>query len=251
MKKQLLLCVLLCAMTPTLTQARWLGNWLLGASLGYADREATLRTQSTDFLFNADGDLIESIPTQIQTDYTDKGFIQGIFGGYQAVCNRWLLGLELGLEWHHFDKVHPFLHVDEANLLFFEGFACYKRSGMIDISSRFGFAITEYFMPYLRLGAEFGRDVFEIDFVPTLAVLGTSSDKQKHWTHRFLVGAGAEIPLPHTCGATLRLEYDYHSKARSFVLEGSTVPLPDIIIFNTSIQPSTQSVRMSLVWNFL
>ena len=251
MKKQLLLCVLLFAMTPTLAQARWVDNWLLGASLGYGDREATLRTQSTPFLTNPDGDLIEFIPTQIHTDFTDKGFIQSIFGGYQAVCNRWLMGIELGIDWHHFDKIHPFLQVDAFNPIVFEGFARYKRSGMIDISSRWGFAITEYFMPYLRLGAEFGRDVFEIDFVPTLGNFGTSSTKQKHWTHRFLVGAGAEIPLPNTCGATLRLEYGYHSKARSFVLESGTVPVPDIIIFNTSIQPSTQTVRLSLVWNFL
>ena len=247
---------------PLLCSARvgWEGNWLLGASLGFADREASRETTLT---YVSNFGFLNFPVSDIVRDHADKGIIQGIFGGYQAICNRWLMGIEMGIEWHHFDKNQAFAFSDAGGLFGWLGNARYRRNGMIDLSGRIGFAVTPVFMPYVRLGAEFGQDRFEAQYAlaPAFATPILVESTQKHWTHRFLAGVGVEIPIPRTCGATLRLEYDFHSKARTIELQGDTivelssrrralargVPTAEFI---TGMQPYTQSGRISLVWNF-
>ena len=62
----------------------WYDNWLLGLSGGYANREALIQSSVTTF----------GNPLYYSRDASDNGWLAAVFGGYQAIHEKWLLGGE-------------------------------------------------------------------------------------------------------------------------------------------------------------
>lgn len=208
----------------------WLDNWLVGVSTGYITREA---------------DIVSSITTvsdygSFSRNSSDNGWLGAVFGGYQSIYRQWLIGGEFNLEWENVNSSHDYMFAgDEVSTR-------YRRKGVIDFSGRAGYALTSNLMPYLRLGVEVSRDSLASSFE------GITPDAfiyNKAWIHRFLVGIGAEMPIPDTCGLTVRLEYDYHSKGKTIEDFGATGIGLQTIEYYTAMQPRSYSGRVSLVWN--
>lgn len=225
-------CMLLPATASANWQPGWLDNWLLGLSGGYATRKSDIDSRITTFPL---------VVTNVR-DSSDNGWLAAGFGGYQAMLDKWLLGGEFNLEWQEIEDSHNYAFAGRnVN-------AEYRRKGSIALTGRIGYALTPNLLPYIRVGAEVSRDSLTSTFVgpPTSA-----SIFNKAWIHRFIVGVGAEMPIPCTCGISLRLEYDYHSKGQTIEDYGSTGSGITTIEYYTAMQPRTYSGRLSVVWNFL
>lgn len=212
-------------------QNGWLDNWLLGVSTGYAARSSVIGSSIIDL-----GNL-----SAYSRQSSDNGWLVAGFLGYQAIRCQWLLGTEFNLEWQNIDNTHFYAFSGRRVT------ADYRRKGMLDLSGRVGYAFTPNFMPYVRLGAEISRDslasMFEGRFIPDANLYN------KAWIHRFLLGIGVEAPIPGTCGKTIRLEYNYHSKGKTIEDFGATGAGDTMIEYYTAMQPKTYSGRVSLVWN--
>jgi opacity protein-like surface antigen len=235
--------------------ASWVGNWLMGASWGYAEQEAGFRTNVS---YVTPTNLNNVFPiTTIVRDHSDVGFVWSLLVGYQVICRQWLVGMEFNVDWRDIEETHPFAFTDALPFLNWIGSERYERKRIGALTGRLGYAIRPYFMPFVRFGIELGKDRFQTNFaLNPLQTPFSSEFEDRHWTHRFLTGLGFEIPLPHTCGATFRMEYNYSSKGRTIESE-QEIALPPLIgqtpftvFFDSAMQPYTQSWKGSLVWNF-
>ncbi|MFI4937079.1 MAG: outer membrane protein [Candidatus Berkiellales bacterium] len=226
----------------------WTGNWYVGGSLGYADLNGDLNT-TMNYTGNAiPGQFLQTLNV---INYTDTGFVVGALVGYQEIWHQWLVGGELNFDLQSIDRNHTFAFSDIDNLIGWTGNARYQRKNMIGLSGRVGYAVSPYFMPFARLGVGFSDDKLITSFAGNPGVYPNEVVMtEQHWIHCFLLGAGAEIPIPHTCGATVRLEYNFYSRART--VQGFGLLLDGVIspTFQSGIQPEMQMIRMSLVWNF-
>lgn len=239
-------CLLLSTSAWASSDAIWQGNWLMGAAIGFADRDASIQTTLS---YGGPGVLLTP-ETIVGVDYEDSGFIWGLLVGYQAINQKWLVGGEFNLDWHNFDEEHAYAFADAANILGWEATARYKRNVMMGLTSRWGYAIVPYFMPYFRLGVELGNDKIDATFENSFFYPSGINIGERTWVYRFLIGAGIEIPLLMTCGATTRVEFNFHSKGRSLEANGIIADglfIPDV---TTTMQPSEQSARIVLIWNF-
>jgi opacity protein-like surface antigen len=209
----------------------WEDNWVLGVSAGYASRESDIGSSITLFRnFSA-----------YSRNSSDDGVLGAVFVGYQFVNGPLLAGGEFNLEWENINNSHTY---DFSNR---QVTAEYRRKGLIDLSGRIGYALTENFMPYLRVGAELSRDSLTSTFSGNAITSATLYNKA--WIHRFIVGLGVEMPVPQTCGMTLRLEYDFHSKGKTIEAYAATGLEVTQIDYYTAMQPRTYSGRISGVWN--
>lgn len=209
----------------------WLGNALLGISGGYMTRKS-LVVSSVSTANNFLG---------YSRDASDNGWLGAGFAGYQAIHQQWLLGAELNIEWEAIEHTHRYFFATESVT------AAYRRKGVFDLSGRVGYAFTPNWMPYVRVGGEISRDDLRSNFVDSVTSINLFN---KAWIHRFIVGLGAEMPIPDVPGLTVRLEYDYHSKGKTiedYAATGTTVP---ILSYYTAMQPRSYSGRISVVWNF-
>lgn len=223
---------MICPISYANWSTSWHDNWLVGVSAGYAQRKSTVQASVQPFVgFTGYG-----------KDVNDEGWLAAIFGGYQAVYEEWLLGGEFNLEWENIENSHHY------NFAARDVSTTYRRKGLLDFSGRLGFAFAENWMPYLRVGVELSRDALSSYFVgnatPNITIFN------KAWIHRFILGLGAEMPIPGMCGLTVRLEYDYHSKGKTIEDYGATGERLTLIQYYTAMQPRTYSGRASLVWNF-
>lgn len=212
-------------------ESRWLDNWVVGVSGGYASRE---------------GDIVSSITgfrnySAYSRSSSDDGWLGAAFIGYQSILGPLLFGGEFNLEYEMIDTSHTYAFADRHVT------AEYRRKGLIDLSGRMGYAVTTNFMPYLRLGAELSRDSLISTFAGSS--VPNASLYNKMWIHRFLVGLGVEMPVPDTCGMTVRLEYDFHSKGKTIETYDATGVGITLIDYYTAMQPRTYSGRISVVWN--
>lgn len=240
-----LLCLSLTAKASI--QPGWVGNFLIGVSAGYADLYGDLSTSLNYQGREPDNDIFQ---TSYST-YDNSGFMLGVLAGYQEIRHLWLVGAEINFELHALDEVHQLDFSDSHRQIDWMGTVRYSRKNTIGISGRLGFAMTQYFMPYLRLGGEFSRDTLSAAFSGDMAVFPQELViSKRHWLHRFLLGIGAEFPLLETCGATIRVEYNFHSKART--IKGEATYLDEIYspTLQTGFQPQMQSAKISFIWNF-
>lgn len=250
MKKQIAL-VLMAWILPGLAvaslQRGWTGNWYMGGSLGYA----TLYGDDHTNMMYGFGALAANTAVDVYRDYSDNGLLVGVLAGYQEIRNQWLVGAEFTADLQSIDKNHPFAFSDAQELVGWNADVRYQRRNMLGLVGRVGYAVTPFMMPYFRLGVEFSNDKMTTSYFGNPAVYPYDVViSQAHWLHRFLIGVGAEVPLPHTCGATMRLEYNFHSKGRTIEEYGSLVDGIFSPQFYNEMQPEMQSGRISLVWNF-
>ena len=222
-------------------QAQWEGNWLIGVSGGWAEREGNL------YLSTFDTDVEEL--TVVGNNLEDSGWDWGILGGYQARCNGWLVGVELNVDWanRHNDNTYQYTDVDGDS---FVVSADYKRDTNVGLTGRLGFQVAQFVLPYIRAGVETSRDRLSIN-----AVTAGSSSMQafavsgSERVYRFVAGIGAEIPVPMVTGLSARAEYDYHSKGRSVDAQGFAT---DAVTFvNANTKQRVNSGIIALVYNFM
>jgi hypothetical protein len=229
-------------------EAGWAGHWLLGASAGYGNRSGSAQTA-----FGYNGTLFPAtFPQSLNIhDYGASGLIWGIFTGYQAVKQSWLIGAEVNIDRHEMNEDLNFAFTDTNRIIGWTGSTNYKRDLVLGLTGRAGYAITPFFLTYVRLGVEFGHDKLTTDYVGNPSAypygIGVSTTT---YVHRALSGFGFEIPLPMTCDGSFRMEYNWHSKSKTlkangYVIDGLVSPA-----FESSLQPQTHSGRVALVWNF-
>lgn len=210
--------------------AGWEGNWLVGVSGGYENRAGDMN------IYLVDNQSAVPLDNQI-IDADDKGFIWGFLGGYQARCNGWLFGIELNVDWHDNHKKHNFFFVDGLDSTFAPTIR-YERETNVGLTGRFGRAISDFFLAYIRLGAETSEDELHLSF-------DVESSRRQY---RFVGGLGAEMPF-FLENLTLRTEYNYHSKGRR--LEVNAVTPNNSTLYVVDAKPQTHVALASLVWNFI
>lgn len=227
------------------TYAGWQGNWLLGVSGGYAERRGDVDVSM----------LYTARPLVAQTDwddrYSDTGAIWGVLAGYQLKNCGWTWGAEVSVDSQDIDEEQAFVFPDVARLFSWGVRTNYSRDAVIAISGRMAYEMAPYFIPYLRLGAEGSKDSLDVDISGDSTVFPFAvALHNEHWVYRYLVGAGTETPL-FCSRASLRLEYNYHSKGKSLEASGIMVSPNPTPFYITQMHPRTQSLKLSLVWNFV
>lgn len=218
-------------------QAGWKGNFLLGVEGGYANRDGDLNI-----------DVTEAAPAtgraDLVLDYNEDGFIWGVLAGYQAKCNRVLLGLEANVSWQDFGERQTYTGFD-GNGDFYNIAAEHERGTVVGLTFRAGYQLNDWVMPYLRAGAETSEDkiIFQANNVTQNSVVALEDE---HRTYRFVGGAGLEFPLIHQ--AVLRLEYKYSSSGKASAL--GNIPGSGETI-DTEIDGNNQHAGLvAFVWNF-
>jgi len=226
----------------------WSGNWLVGASAGYGSRTGSNQTQLS---YNGTGFPATYPQSLIIRDYSAPGNLFGFFTGYQAVKDYWLAGVELNFDRHDMNDDLSFAFTDTNGAIGFRGTTNYKRDWVLGLTARVGYAITPFFLPYVRFGVEFGHDKLTTQYSGNPASYPYSIEMStRTYVHRALSGFGIELPLPMTCGASFRLEYNWHSKSKTVKAHGNILDGLVSPAFESSLQPQTHSGRAALVWNF-
>ncbi len=229
----------------------WDGNFLVGASGGYGER---LGSMDITLAYTSP---LEAIPVSfLIEDYTDTGFIGGFFAGYQVRYNRFVLGGEFNIDWDNMKHNH-FFAIQDANAqvdlpgFAYNGLVRYKREPTIGITARIGYEITRCFMPYFRLGLEQSDDKLMVAYYGDPAIYNFSVITEgEHKQLRYVIGIGAEVPLPIFNFIGIRFEYDFHSRGKTMEALGI---INDGLGFNpffmNKINPKTHTGKLSVVWN--
>lgn len=247
MKKVKLALLVSAGLLATSAQAGWQGNWLLGVSGGWA-------------WHNNDDDVTVSVLTPstfasatFDNDNDNSHGIWGFLAGYQARCNGWLLGAEVNVDWRSNDDDDSFAFVTPAGTAF-AATVSRDRDAVVGLTGRLGYEVSPFFMPYVRLGVDFGdrdHDFFlaSTNLTPNITVTGSNDDNDR-WG--FVGGVGAEFPVPVIAGLSLRAEWNYHSRGNhgddnnAFVASNGTT----LIGVSGGNDRHEQTARASLVFNF-
>lgn len=240
------LCLSSTLFVACAAQAGWQGNWLLGVSAGGAwhsndDFGGTITHP------NALGSTAFSLG---EVDNDDDSFIWGFLAGYQARCNGWVIGGEVNVDWRgNGDDDNSFSFVDPVDGLV-TGSVSSDRDTVWGITARFGYEVSCYFMPYIRLGVDNGGRNF--DFVAVnganYAVVSNGDNDNHRWG--FVGGIGAEFPIPAIAGLSVRAEWNYHARGGD---DNDIVALASdqATLYTVSVgDRHEQTARASLVWNF-
>jgi hypothetical protein len=144
-----------------------------------------------------------------------------------------------------------FAFADSQNLVGWNGQISYDRKFVLGLTGRVGYSFVSFLMPYVRFGVEMSDDEIHSFYRDNTSniVFPTGDGHTETWVYRFLVGIGAELPLPTCLPLSLRMEYNYHSKGKT--LDATSVGVGGVApVFNASLQPWANSGRIVLVWNF-
>lgn len=222
-------------------------QWMLGVSGGYIIQSAKL-TGSMNYTHNA-------LPPGFFTTYYkhelfDNSYLGGILGGLQFSCNDWLLGLELSGDWQSLNQKREFSQTDLFNVRGWGATSQYDKGASVSLSVRWGYQVTPYLMPYMRLGLETSRDKLNVSFHGTPDYPGSYETTDKKQMYRFLAGFGAESMLPCFPCLKLRLEYNYLSRgqrleSQGLIIDGLTNPF-----FDNESLPKYHLWKLALVWYF-
>ncbi|MGD9591417.1 MAG: outer membrane protein [Candidatus Berkiella sp.] len=229
----------------------WDGNFLIGASGARAER-----------LDNVDITLFYTFPGNtipvsfIIEDYTDTGYLGGFFAGYQIYVNRFVIGAEFNVDWDYLDRKH-FFGFSDANGqvgvspgLGYAAMARYERDVTYALSARVGYEITRCFMPYFRLGVAKSKDTLTVAFAGDPAIYNFNVITQGDGPQiRYLLGIGAEIPMPLLPFIGLRGEYNFQSRAKNIEALGSINDGALNPFFMNKMNPKTHIAKLSVVWN--
>lgn len=217
-------------LASTAASAGWQGNFLIGAEGGYAWRDGHLNQRIVDYS-NA-GALRFILSTQDNSlSFADSAGFGGLLVGYQAQCNRLLLGLEANFDWHGTEDNKPFHHLAGTNpeILPVEhhfATASYERGFTVGLSARAGYEVTRWLMPYIRLGIETSRDTLRYNselLTPGIAALPVQVYAQgEERSYRFVGGAGLEFDT-YIDELTFRVEYNYVPNSKRVKASAGTV----------------------------
>ena len=213
-------------------------NFLVGIDGGYAWRDATVNTETRD--------ISNNVFYKYSREYDTDGGIFGIFGGFQIMCDRWLVGLEANFGWQGFDDQQDFAQVFGVNTV--TGYVDFEREFVFGVSFRGGYELTNWMLAYVRLGVETSQDtlkgVVDIDGARAFDY------DQKHRSVRYLVGAGVEFPIPSYENISLRVEYNYSQRDGSFGFANTVIGLAPASVY-AELNPNQHAVKGAVVWNFI
>jgi opacity protein-like surface antigen len=221
-------------------------NFYLGGEVGYAMQKANfLTTYSSAF-------IPPSFVTSTDVTYEDKGMLFGLIGGWQYRFMRWMFGLEASVDFTGHEKNRPFNYTpgpdSDAHVT---GTILYDRGDAYGIAGRVGYFVTPFFMPYIKVGAQYSRD--ELNYVafygegtpPGSATLGKDFLSKREGIWAWLGGVGMEFPT-YIGSSTIRFEYNY-TRAQSLSINASTAAASGLHKFQT---PYTHTGKVAWVWNF-
>lgn len=217
-------------------QAQWQQNFLVGASLGYAERKS-------DLLFSRITPVPQIHVLDTLRPYRDNGYFWGFMGGWQTYCNNWLFGAELNADWHYYEGTRNFAFTQNGTGVALA--ARFRRNLAIGISGRVGYQVMDYLMPYLRLGVEVSKDKMYTEFMVANSFF-TANDQLR--TYRFFGGIGLEAPISWVAGLSVRFELNHHKEGKAVRPMGR---LADGTLIYTEQAPKMFSGKLSLVYNFI
>lgn len=224
------------------------GHAIIGVDVGYQSRSGKL---NSDYFATAATPLGLPVGTPIVSTInklSDSGTTLGILGGYQFWYNNMFLGLEGHVDWGRYENVKLFTYqtVTPAGINI-NGDATYIQGTRYGITARFGMKVPPFFMPYVRIGAEYSEHEVSLNnFILVAAPPNTPSDHYSEvkglWT--WLFGAGIEVPF-FSDKTSLRLEYNY--------LPGTDFGFSDGIervAGSHDIKVRTHVGKLAWTWNF-
>lgn len=226
----------LCAalLFPLSAFAQWENNWLVGLSAGFVDREGSLELA----VFHETGAF-----STLTIEQEDSGFFGGLFAGYQARCNKWLVGTEIKVDWQDLGNVRDTAFTDVVG----NGVVVssrYRQTNIVELTGRMGYEIYNAVMPYARLGLQSSRDrlaVFAADPDGAIEV-----DEQRR-VFRLLTGVGVEMPIPVLMGLSVRLEYNYLPKGGR--IDGQGLAPDNVTVGTATMRPHLHQTFLALVLN--
>lgn len=242
--KSLLALAAISCLSAT-AQAHWEYNSVLGISGGYYSNDG-------DVNVTAFGPAPLFDVNSLNRDIGDDGFVGGFFSGYQARCNGWLFGAELAVDWEDSGSdrffAGTFFSSDGVTApVGVTGVSRYDRGAIFGLTARAGYALTSYVLLYVRAGAELSRDKLFISVATNDTPAITGAFEDRFTNTRFVGGVGLEFPIM-AC-FSFRAEYNYHSKGNSADTVGLLSDAATLVVADA--RPNTNSVKASLVWNFL
>jgi opacity protein-like surface antigen len=237
-KLTVIACLSTLLAAPIAAQANWKTNWLVGASGGYNWYEGDF-----DVTIDIPGGPVSFDDTR---DASSKGWLWGIFGGYQAMCDGWLIGAELNVDWEN--NNHTQNHLLVAGASSFNATTTFDRDATIGLTARLGYEINCWLLPYVRLGIETSRDEVDVTIgsTTTPALAYSASGSNRSW--RFVGGLGVELPVPACDGLSVRAEYDYHSRGTGLDHNGDWTGV--VGNSSTNHHSHTNTAKASVVYNF-
>lgn len=218
--------------------AQWERNWLLGVSVGYADQEATLGLYEP----------ANPLATAGQGPLDDNLFTWGVFTGYQAVCNNWLYGLELNMNWFYNEKTHRYGLITAFGAPGGVATARYDADTQIGITGRIGYQFTDYFMTYVRAGVEGTREELSFTARDNASSVFVNAFGRRNVIN-FVGGVGVELPilLPQIENLSFRMQYDYHASGK--VVGATGVASDGVTFVFASARPHANTVSAAFVYN--
>jgi opacity protein-like surface antigen len=237
MKKQLRLMLLSSSvLTMGTAIAAGQGNYVLGFESGYGSRSAELLTQVSD------GATSNAVATN-KRNHADNGFIWGLLGGYQWTVYDWLYGIEANVSWQDYgDQRHSHLLQNGTH---FNSVVEHHRGSVIGLTTRVGYQLAPFLMPYVRLGAETSADRLSSTLTETDGRLELQTTHRQRGV-RLIAGAGMEIPL--ALQSLLRFEYNYSAKGRGSATKGFATN--GALYYDSEYRPAQHLFKAAFVWNF-
>lgn len=218
-------------------------TWNLGATVGHVSRQG-----GATFAYS------QAAPVTVgaaNRSLSDAGSLYGILFGADWRHNRFLVGLGLSADWQNtgdvqaFHTVAPFGSHHGIHFLYDRGLA-------LGFFGRVGFQVTDYAMPYVKIGAQTSRDKMTFrdtslgngGGVAVPLVVGTSDTTINDRVTTMVFGAGLEIPT-FVYNTSLRFEYDYVAPDKMTMNTGYANVRTDV-----SYKPKEHIGKLSWVWNF-
>lgn len=236
-KIQKTLCLSSLLLLSPLAWGQWEPNFLIGISGGYGHTSGNFDVTMTP----TPPITTTSFPKEI-----DKNrWLWGLLAGYQAKCNRWLVGGEVNVEWMERSKTNNFAFTDALGVGWASA-ATFERDTTVALTGRLGYALNEFFLPYVRMGIETSHDKIIYQSSSASGLLVTAEQGSRGY--RFVGGAGVELPVPNCSNVSFRLEYNYHSPGKAI---NADAPASDTLtLVATGTKQKVNVGKASLVWNF-
>jgi opacity protein-like surface antigen len=222
----------------TSTQAAWQGNWVAGVTGGYSKQEGEFHFNSQNPAGGAQNVFSQELST--------RHYLLGLLGGYQVICNGWLWGLELNVDWQNKHQDNNLAYTDVNNRGWEAGIS-YERDYALGLTGRLGYQVSSFFLPYVRVGAQGSRDKLHYYANNTFAQIVDIENRKT--VYRFVGGVGAELPIPvEVAGLTFRAEYNYEANGGGVTAVG--VASDNTTLVTVNMKPHSNVGKVSVVWNF-
>ena len=239
------LCLFSSFFLTTSSQAAWKGNWLVGASGGI---HRHVGDYAMNLAYHTPIFPLSLFPTAVKQNARHIGLAWELLAGYQIHCQGWLFGAEVAAFGDETKRASEFPFSDIFRFLSFETTQRYKRDPGVSLSGRFGYAMSPYFLGYLRLGGETNREELTTTITgqPTFPFSATATVAEQ--VYRAFVGVGAEFPA--FCNR-LNFRIEYNAYWPTHDLE-TNISIADGILnptFISDTHPKLHTLKGSIVWN--